>query len=268
MQKFLLVSILAIALFFSLNLTYMDESKRTLLFEDNFDTLSLEIANPPIGTDNWISYYEGWRSHHLTGNNDKCYKTFSPHVSSTLHACTGKSTIKLLAMKTSVTDLSKVDNLPYVGAMISGEVSHAQLYGYWEVRAKFNISRSQHWAIWLLQQDGAWPPEIDMVEVVGDGRDPISNVYMTQHGSSSDSMSVISNVTIDQFHTYGFEWTKTDLVWYLDGIEVKRVANYLAKPMYILVSPEIANKWSGEPDHTTVWPTVCEIDYIRIYDKK
>ncbi len=244
-------------------------STRTLLFKDNFDNLSLDTLNPPSGLQNWATYYVGWNVHHLIGNNDQCYKTFFPHVSAVLHETTGEnSTIRLYGMKTPDVDSAKVDNLPYVGGMLSGQVNHSQLYGYWEVRAKFDISKSQHWGIWMVQTNNEGPGEIDIVEVVGNGMNPINNVYMTQHGSSNDYMTTIPDVKIDQFHVYGLEWTTTQIVWYLDGVEMKRIPNYIYSPMYIMVTPEIANVWAGPPDSTTRWPTVCELDYVRIFNKK
>jgi Glycosyl hydrolases family 16 len=249
--------------------TNEEASKRTVLFEDEFDQLSLDTASPPTGLPNWATYYVGWNVHHLIGNNDQCYKTFFPRVSQVLHETTGvNSTIKLYGVKTPVTDSSKVEDFPYMGGMLSLQVHHPQLFGYWEVKARFNISKSQHWGIWLVQSNNQGPHEIDMVEVVGNGINPITNVYMTQHGSPNDYMTTVSNVTIDQFHIYGFEWTSTYLAWYLDGAEIKKIPNYIHSPMYLMITPEIANNWAGAPDSTTQWPTICELDYVRIYDKK
>jgi beta-glucanase (GH16 family) len=120
----------------------------------------------------------------------------------------------------------------------------------------------------MVQTNNEGPGEIDIVEVVGNGMNPINNVYMTHHGSSNDYMTTIPDVTIDQFHVYGLEWTSTQIIWYLDGIEMKSIPNYIFSPMCIMITPEIANVWTGVPDSTTRWPTVCELDYVRIFNKK
>ena len=41
---------------------------------------------------------------------------------------------------------------PYVAGMISSERSHAQTYGYFEVRGRLsNTSKGHHWALWLVR---------------------------------------------------------------------------------------------------------------------
>lgn len=269
LKKLFLLSISSLLLLSCSKPEKEENAKLILQFADEFDTLSLDTSSPPTGIKNWATYYVGWNVHHLIGNNDQCYKTFYPHVSQMLHEITASdSTIKLYGMPTPAIDSSKVEDFPYIGGMLSGQVQHPQLYGYWEVRARFLISKSQHWGIWLVQSNNKGPAEIDLLEVVGNGINPITNVYMTQHGSQNDYMTVVTEVTIDQFHLYGLEWTTTYLAWYLDGVQIKKIPNYIYSPMYMMITPEIANNWAGPPDSTTAWPTVCELDYVRIYNKK
>ncbi len=269
MKVILLLGLFSIAALSCKKQTNDSVTTRTLLFEDNFDKLSLDTLCPPSGLQNWATYYVGWNIHFLLGNNDQCYKTFYPRVSKILHETTGTdSTLRLYGMQTPPIDSSKVDHKPYIGGMISGQANHSQLYGYWEIRAKFDISKSQHWGIWMVQSSNEGSGEIDIVEVVGNGTNPITNVYMTQHGSLNDYMTTVPDVTIDHFHVYGLEWTSTKISWYLDGAEIKSIPNYIYSSMYIMVTPEIANVWAGSPDSTTRWPTICELDYVRIYDKK
>ena len=55
-------------------------------------------------------------------------------------------------------------------------------YGYVEVRAKFPVGRGFWPAVWLLQADKSWPPEIDIIENLG--HEPRVG-YMTYHWSES-----------------------------------------------------------------------------------
>jgi beta-glucanase (GH16 family) len=147
--------------------------------------------------------------------------------------------------------------------MISSERSHVQTYGYWEIRARFtNTSQGHHWAMWLAPQDGSWPPEIDIVVVVCDNP---NRFYMNSHGDGGP-LTWFSPEDPRGWHTWGLLWTPDDLVWYVDQVERKRIRNFIDKPLYWLLSPEIGGNWAGNPDGSTVWPMEAEVDYVRAYE--
>jgi hypothetical protein len=242
-----------------------------LTFSEEFARISLDRSCTGNGT--WATYWCKWNARNLSGNNDQALKadpcfrgsggpTLAEHGLLT-HKRTVGNTLKLYGRVIPKVIRSQYYSFSYVGGMISTERTHAQTYGYWEVRARLtHTSKGHHWAMWLVPQDGSWPPEIDMVEVVGENP---SRFYMNSHG---DGGRLTWYTSSDPFgwHTWGFLWTQSDLVWFIDGIERKRTSNYINKPMYLLISPEIGDSWAGDPDRSTVWPMEMEIEYVRVYE--
>ena len=66
--------------------------------------------------------------------------------------------------------------LPYVSGMITTQGAgtgggagsgFAQRYGHFEFRAKLPRGRGLWTSLWLLPADNTWPPEIDVVEMLG-----------------------------------------------------------------------------------------------------
>jgi beta-glucanase (GH16 family) len=242
-----------------------------LTFSEEFTGLSLDPACSGNGT--WATYWCKWKARNLSGNNDQALKadpafrgsggpTLSEHGLLTHERTTGNS-LKLFGRIIPTTTRSQFYSFSYVAGMISGERSHAQTYGYWEIRARFtNTSKGHHWAMWLIPQDGRWPAEIDIVEVVGENP---NRFYMNSHGDGSP-LTWFSPDDPRGWHTWGFLWTPDDLVWYVDDVERKRIRNFIDKPMYWLLSPEIGGNWAGSPDGSTVWPMEAEVDYVRVYE--
>ncbi len=267
-----------------------------LAFNDEFDGQSAYALHLHVGADDpakngqdranssriWETYFAGWNVRHLEGNNDLALKagpdyrglgglSLSEHGIH-LHELTDEGTIKLYARPTPSALLEQFE-MPYLGGMISGENLHSQTYGYWEMRVRLNsISASHHWAFWLIPDDHAWPPEIDMLEAVGSNPSNQSDAdYFFFNSILSDpNTDEITRVTPprgkDAWYTVGFLWTKTDMRWFLDGQEVRsRPAMGGDKALYFLVSPEVGGNWVGAPTANTVWPTEAEIDYVRVY---
>lgn len=241
-----------------------------LSFNDEFETFKLDTDGD--GSSTWAPWFVGWGVRHLEGNQDKAWKcdaTYSGEEDEALglilHERTDSSTLRLYGLETPQDKKEIVNDFPYVGGMISANRTMAQLYGYFEIKSRFEISKGHHWAMWLLPIDNSWPPEIDIVEAVG--HQPYY-AFCNAHGSPTENTFTTRNVeSVSDYHVYGFLWTPDEMVWTLDGEEHLRIPNYIDKPMYFLVTPEIGGQWTGLPNGSTSWPMVCEIEYIRIYSK-
>jgi beta-glucanase (GH16 family) len=160
----------------------------------------------------------------------------------------------------------------YTSGLLTTKYSFSQLYGYFEMRAKFPLGRGLWPAFWLLPTDQSWPPEIDVVEILGDQP---STLYTTVHmvvgtkNKRDDKIgfgSRVPDVTMN-FHTYGVMWSPNYIAWYFDG---KRVAYTttpanVRKPMYILINLAVGGDWPGQPDGNTKFPADMQVDYIRAY---
>jgi beta-glucanase (GH16 family) len=151
----------------------------------------------------------------------------------------------------------------YVSGLISSQPSFRQLYGYFEMRARLPRGKGVWPAFWLLPADLEWPPEIDVMESVGDP----AKIYVTAHSKVDKAVGTEVPVSGDGFHTYAVAWDARQLVWYVDGREVRRQPTPpdMHKPMYVLANVALGGDWAGPPDASTPWPARMGIDYIRAY---
>jgi beta-glucanase (GH16 family) len=158
----------------------------------------------------------------------------------------------------------------YTSGLITTFRSFHQLYGYFEMRAQFPYGRGFWPAFWLLPDDLTWPPEIDVVEILG--HEP-TKLYTTIHWrglygkpNSTGFGTVVQDTTKD-FHTYGVLWTPTDIVWFFDGLRVAHTItpDDMHKPMWMLINLAVGGKWPGQPDASTKFPAEMRINYVKAY---
>lgn len=162
------------------------------------------------------------------------------------------------------------NSYPYTAGMVSSHDKFSLTYGYIEMRAKMPKGKGFWPAFWLLPQSREWPPEIDILEVLGDDT---TTLYTTQHYKTAESPHLSNGhptytvVDLSQdFHSYAVDWQKDLVVWYFDGREVFRVmSNVTAQPMYLIANLAVGGDWPGSPDKDTVFPGYFEIDYIHVY---
>jgi beta-glucanase (GH16 family) len=160
----------------------------------------------------------------------------------------------------------------YTSGMITSLGKFSQTYGYFEMRAKFPKGKGFWPAFWLLPATKQWPPEIDILEILG--HEPHKVYFSThwrdaerRHRSKTDSFTG-PDLCAD-FHLFAVEWKPGEVIWYVDGVERARSsAGVPAEPMYIIANLAIGGDWPGNPDATTRFPGIMEIDYIRAYRPK
>jgi beta-glucanase (GH16 family) len=234
----------------------VDPAKKgyVLTFSDEFDRAGLDKKK-------WIdSYPDGARTHGPM--EQQFYDTKSSSVKDSI--------LTLKADKAGKSELRRNEGKPYTSGMITSFGKFAQQYGWFEIRAKLPKGKGVWPAFWLLPASKAWPPEIDVVELVG--HDPLK-VHMTVHWKNADGSIDKSNKWFEagdfslDFHTFAVEWTPKEIVWYVDGIERHRTTEHIPhEPFYILANLAIGNGgWPQAPDATTAFPVVMQIDYIRAY---
>ena len=70
------------------------------------------------------------------------------------------------------------------------------------------------------------------------------------------------------YHVYGLDWSKEELVFYFDGKEVRRVKNeFCYSPSPIWLSEAIIN-WSGTIKPEQLNGSAMEVDYVRVFQRK
>jgi beta-glucanase (GH16 family) len=157
----------------------------------------------------------------------------------------------------------RIRDYRYVSGVITTQPSLNQTYGYFEMRARLPEGKGLWPAFWLLPADLSWPPEIDVMESIGDP----THVEMTSHSTTRGSEAIVARVSAGEFHTYAVSWDREDLIWYVDGREVGRqkTPGDMHKPMFMLANLAVGGNWPGAPDASTRFPARYEIDFIRAY---
>ncbi|MDB5448730.1 MAG: endo,3,4-beta-glycanase, C-terminal secretion signal protein [Phenylobacterium sp.] len=246
-----------------------------LTFDDEFSS-KLSLYNPtynPTGV--WRPDYgyagsQGVDSYTLTGNGEQQIYTspyFRDHAGDFTQSPFVSNSDGTLSIIAQPSTSSEIFGYHYTSGMISTKQTFAQTYGYFEMRAELPHDSGGWPAFWLAPADGSWPPELDVMETLS--KDPNAD-YATAHSNAtgvhtmSQGMAFIPD-TADGFHSYGVLWTKTDLTWYVDGVEVFHAATPadMNKPMYMIANLALGG-WGGAVDDSQL-PAQMKIDDIHAY---
>ncbi len=235
-----------------------------LLFSDEFNGNSLD-------TTKWVTGFP-W-----CGRAD-CTSTTTPELLYLpQNVIVSDGTLKLRAKREWVKG-SDGRSYPYSSGIVTtssfkdgGAYKFLFKYGYIEMRAKMPKGQGMWPAFWTLPPDGRWPPEIDVVEVLGD--DP-STVHLFYHydpgsGHAANGGQFSAFDTSAGFHTYAVSWQPDAIRWYVDGVE-RRAAftdtwDIAAEQMYLILNLQVGGAWPGSPDGSTPFPGDFEIDYVRVW---
>ncbi len=178
-------------------------------------------------------------------------------------------------------DTREIGDRKIASGHVSTEKLQEQTYGKWEIRAKLPGSQGMWPAIWLLPSDGSWPPEIDIIELVGKEPDTVHHSFHwgpLKDGKLPWDLGQTSTDEhrekdyADTWHDFGLEWTPKGITWTVDGKithrfgKISKQRNLIPdKPMYLIMNLAIGGFWPGPPGQDTEWPSVMEIDSVRIY---
>lgn len=251
-----------------------------LTFEDSFEGESLDGSKWSIGYP-W-GRFTGWTKEYIA---DEC--------------------VRVQDGRLHLTYRKGAEKHPHLSGAIHSRGKFAQRHGYFEASIRFPSGAGLHGGFWMLAQPPdpgskvhLWPPEIDIVELVGK-TDPkaFNNVrkpFFTAHwlpvdGDKQDG--VTRDVGFDcteKFHIYGLEWNNERLVWYVDGREVFRRSvaeghgaklkslhlraksedgkewDISAQPFFLLLNLHVGNWLAGEPDAESVGREMV-VDWVKAY---
>lgn len=174
----------------------------------------------------------------------------------------------------------------------TGMVRLKQWYckGYFEIRCKVNREDNFWSAFWIQasapytaseSKGGIGGAEIDIFESVNSGKwtdkNSVShNIHCAgvdgeQEGYQSANLGSFRGEDIyDEYNTYGLEWTDTEYIFYINGVETRRSSfgNGVSEVLEeVIVSLEIPGEDKlAELDKDT-YKTQFTVDYVRIYQK-
>lgn len=239
----------------------------TPTFTDEFTTFSWAGASGTEGT--WKTLFSfGGRS--LPSNGEQEYYAdpstpvasepgyVAPHAIVADPGQPGDGILRLTASASP--DPALTDGLPYVSGMINSQNAFAQEYGYFEITAKVPDGQGIWPGFWMLPADGSFPPEIDVLEYLGetnanaDGGDTEFWWYLNSSDESAKRGGWFdTGVDLSEdFHRYGVLWTPDFVAYTFDAEEIpgsrSATPSDMHKPMYLLANLAVGGNWPGTPD--------------------
>lgn len=218
-----------------------------LVFSDEFN-------NDVLDTGTWKTAFPWGRDRRSVGE----LQRYTPEA-----VALGQGNLQIIARRASR------ERYAYTSGLISSHASFSQEFGRFEMRARLPRGQGLWPAFWLLPARHAWPPEIDVFEALGDEPE---TVYLTAHwridGAHRERMTSFTGPDFSaNYHIFAVEWTRHDLVWFVDGVKRYEVRGRSPRgPMYLLANLAVGGAWPGAPDASTPFPAVFAIDYIRVYE--
>lgn len=151
----------------------------------------------------------------------------------------------------------------------------SQKYGYFEMRARFPKGAGTWPAFWLndatnLTDRSQTGMEIDVVEQYGLATQALhSTMHWWRPGGKHEAVATTAFVAdmTEGFHNYGLLWTKENVVWYFDGVEIFRrptPPELQSHAEYLLVNLALGGGWPIDktPDPSDMW-----VQHVRAYAK-
>ncbi len=162
----------------------------------------------------------------------------------------------------------------YRSGMMTTTGKFSQTYGRFEVRCKVPKGRGLWPAFWLLPEPPAWPPEIDVLEILCHEPD---NIHFAHHwadpanpgGKNLSQSGEFKGVDFSEgFHTAAVEWEPGEIRWYVDGTLRHRSTEQVPDgPMFLLLNLAVGG-WAEAPTPETVFPAEFQIDYVKAWKRK
>jgi len=179
------------------------------------------------------------------------------------------------------------------GELKNGQIESGMLrskwsgeYGYIEGRMKVPTGRGLWPAFWLNPQDQVWPPEIDIMEIVNNGRDTTRNAFHNLHGNGGRGRPASASLLdkfgsyrpgidfADGFHTFAIRWEPDRVRHYVDDkLVADRPFAWVhqngrdAGPAHLLVNLAVGGEWPGPPQRSSDFPARLEIEYLRVWQQ-
>jgi hypothetical protein len=159
---------------------------------------------------------------------------------------------------------------------VSGAISSypfSQTYGFFEMRGRPPAGRGLWSAFWLMPVDMSWPPEIDVMEVLGDQPGRIFTTVHSRRFATGTQIGFGTN-TVDlssDDHLYGVDWGPEAIRFYVDRKLVfsQPTPPDCHKPFYIIANLAVGGptSWPHAPDASTRFPAHFRIASIQAWQR-
>jgi len=156
----------------------------------------------------------------------------------------------------------------FTSGIITTFDTFAQTYGRFEIRFRIPAGRGLEPRFRLLPIPSGEIPSIDVLDVVGS--DPSTALFANRWGDEKADRDYTGSHKVADlstgFHIVAVEWDEEKILWFVDGVERFHSFDGVPhQPMYLAVWLGVNTERSGEPDETTRFPAVFDIDYIRTF---
>ncbi|WP_374575551.1 family 16 glycosylhydrolase [Phenylobacterium sp.] len=247
-----------------------------LTFSDEFNQLSIWNGSSGTWSTNWW-YNDEWglyptsKGGTLDSNGEQeWYINDNYAPTSSVNPWSVNNGILSIQADHASSDISSIINgYQYTSGMLNTWHSFSQLYGYFEISAKLPAGQGLWPAFWLLPEDGSWPPEIDVMENLGqDVTKYYASVHTEETGShTSETIPVQTSNLSTSFHTYGVDWESDYITFYFDGSKIGQIATPadMHSPMYMIINLAVGGYWPGSPNASTQFPATLQVDYVHVY---
>ena len=205
------------------------------------------------------------------------YETLHYYTDRSENAKIVNGMLNIIALKESY------EGFDYTSALLKTQNKFYWRYGRIEARIKLPQTTGFVPAFWMLPQDdyyGYWPwsGEIDIMEHPTNQDRIFGTCHTWQYSYFTGSLtpaggSIQVKDSETAFHIYAVEWTPDKIDFFVDDQKYFTFENEHSgfevwpfdQPFYILFAVGVGGGWVGDPDATTVFPGIMEIDYVRVY---
>ena len=245
-------------LFLVSHFSFSQDNKRKLVWEENFNSTTLDETSWNFELGNGCPNLCGW------GNNEAQLYTNKNHEL--------KDGFLIIE--------AKKEGESYTSTRITTQNKKVFQYGRIETRAKLPVGTGLWPAFWMLGQNIStvgWPKcgEIDILEYVGKQPDIVFTSLHTQasYGNTINTKKTTIPTIEEGFHTYAIDWDKDKIAFFVDDAlvytfqpEVKDENTWpYNQPFYFIINVAIGGNFGGPTIDSTILPQKFILDYIKVY---
>lgn len=157
-------------------------------------------------------------------------------------------------------------------AMIS--YPYCQTYGVFAMTAQLPKDKGLWPAFWMLPADLGWPPEIDIMEVLGkDTATLYSTVHAREMKGGKTGLTHKPGFDLSAgYHEYAVDWGPESLRFYLDRKLINSVptpASLKGRPCYLIANLAVGNTntWPGPVAPKDYWLSEMRVKNIRAWQR-
>ncbi|KAA2237127.1 family 16 glycosylhydrolase [Salinarimonas soli] len=247
-----------------------------LTFSEEFNGDHLDLWNGSSGTWRAAAPWISWDGMGSPSPNNQLEKYINPNhkpIASANPFDVQDGALTITASRASP-EIRAITGKEYASGEINTFGSFDQQYGYFEIKAQLPGGKGLWPAFWLLPADKSWPPELDVMEVLGHEPDMLHTTVHSslgnQWGHTQEGHSTRVGDMTNGYHTYGVNWQADKITWYFDGQQIfqAKTPDDMHKSMYMIANLAVGGDWPGSPDGNTKFPAEYKIDYIRAYTDK